>query len=344
MIDRLLLVGYGSIGKRHLRIARASLPDADIRILRHHLNDDPVELANGSFGTLEDALAFQPQAAIIANPAPFHVNTAMALADIGCHLLVEKPLSDCLTGVADLLDRVRARQCILQVGYNLRYVPSLIEYRSRIAAGAIGNVLSVRCEIGQYLPTWRPDSDYRDTVSARSDLGGGVLLELSHELDYLRWVFGEIASVNARLSRQSALQIDVEDTAHIIIGFAPQADGHTCTAVLSMDFIRHDTTRTCIAIGDKGSLRWNGLTGEIDQRPADSASWIGVYHHAHQRDDSYVAQWGHFLASVAARSTPLVCGEDGMAALAIVEAVRSSSRAHGERTAVTFDKIGAVPS
>ncbi len=329
------MVGYGSIGKRHLRIARETLPDADIRILRHRATNETPEYSNGCFCDLKDALGFKPQAAIIASPAPFHLGTAMALADIGCHMLVEKPLADSLSGVDDLVTRVRARRCLLQVGYNLRFLPSLTEFRKQIRNGAIGNVLSVRCEIGQYLPSWRPDVDYRETVSAKRELGGGVLLELSHELDYLRWVFGEVAWVNAWLGHQSALQVDVEDTAHLILGFVPSVDGTAPVAAVSMDFIRHDTTRTCSAIGDKGSLRWNGLTGEIDECLAGSANWIRVFHHGHQRDDSYRAQWEHFLACVAGNSAPLIGSDDGKAVLAIIEAVQKSSQDHGQRILVS---------
>ena len=104
---------------------------------------------------------------------------------------------DKLDGVDDLLGTVRARGVICQVGYNLRYLPSLSRFRDLINEGLVGGPLSVRCEIGQYLPNWRPDTDYRTGVTARSDLGGGVLLELSHEIDYLRWIFGEVEWVSS---------------------------------------------------------------------------------------------------------------------------------------------------
>ena len=112
--------------------------------------------------------------------------------------------------------------------------------------------MSVRCEISHYLPSWRPECDYRQGVSGRGELSGGALLELSHEIDYLRWIFGEAVWVNATLSRQSRLEIDVEDTAHLVIGFAPDNGGRQLIASVNMDFIRHDNTRLCIAIGEKG--------------------------------------------------------------------------------------------
>lgn len=330
MIERVLIVGQGSIGQRHLRILRENLPQADIRVLRHRPGSGVSELANGVYHDLADACAFAPQVAIIANPAPFHLQVATALVAVGSHLLIEKPLSHDLAGVEALLQQAQTRGVVLQVGYNLRFLPSLARFRHLVHQGEVGQVLSIRCEIGQYLPTWRPDSDYRQGVSAQGSLGGGVLLELSHELDYLRWIFGEVDWVRAYLGRHSQLEIDVEDVAHLILGFSPSlAFGAAFeaaagpVAALSLDFLRHDPTRLCTAIGERGSLRWNGLTGTVEVYPAGGEGWQVVYHHPHQRDDSYHAQWVHFLDCVHSNRPPLVSGEDGYAVLKIVAAARS---------------------
>jgi len=327
MIERVLIVGQGSIGQRHLRILRENLPQADIRVLRHRPGSGVSELANGVYHDLADACTFAPQVAIIANPTPFHLQVATALVAVGSHLLIEKPLSHDLAGVEALLHQAHAQGVVLQVGYNLRFLPSLSRFRHLVHQGEIGQVLSIRCEIGQYLPTWRPDSDYRQGVSAQRSLGGGVLLELSHELDYLRWIFGEVDWVRAYLGRHSQLEIDVEDVAHLILGFRPGAAFGAAAgpvAALSLDFLRHDPTRLCTAIGERGSLRWNGLTGTVEVYPAGGEGWQVVYHHPHQRDDSYHAQWGHFLDCVHSNRPPLVSGEDGYAVLKIVAAARSS--------------------
>jgi predicted dehydrogenase len=203
MINKVLIVGLGSIGKRHLRLARELLPNADIRVLRHQHTSDIPENSNGCFFNIEDAVHFKPQIAVVAGPAPFHIDIAEALAFAGTHLLIEKPLSSSLDNVAKLLETCRKQRVILLTGYNLRFLPSLQKFRELLSEGILGELLSVRCEVGQYLPSWRPDDDYRIGVSARRDLGGGVLLELSHELDYLRWIFGEVEWVSAILSKQS---------------------------------------------------------------------------------------------------------------------------------------------
>ena len=99
--------------------------------------------------------------------------------------------------------------------YNLRYNRSLNFFKNSFQTGILGDLHSVRCEVGHYLPYWRTNTDYRKSVSAQKILGGGVLLELSHEIDYLIWIFGSISKVNAFLTRHSSLEIDVEDTAYL---------------------------------------------------------------------------------------------------------------------------------
>lgn len=328
-IDRVLVVGLGSIGQRHLRLARELLPHADIRVLRHQECDSTPEYADGCFSRLEQALDFAPQIAVIASPATFHLDMARSLAQAGVHLLVEKPLAASPAGIPFLLESCRAQGLVLLTGYNLRFLPSLQRFRSQLKEDRIGRVLSVRCEIGQYLPSWRPDADYRLGVSARRELGGGALLELSHELDYLRWIFGEVDWVKATLSRQSSLEIDVEDTAHLILGFVPD-DGHRLIGTLNMDFIRHDAVRLCVAIGEDGSLRWNGLTGAVEHLEAGSKDWREIYRHQHQRDESYRAEWQHFLACVREPSAPLINGEDGLRVMQIIEAARQASESGGQ--------------
>lgn len=325
LINRVLIVGLGSIGKRHLRLARELLPNADIRIWRHQVCDAIPEFANGCFSSLEQAIDFAPQIAVIASPATFHMSAAQPLARAGVHLFVEKPLSASLDGIPQLLETCREQGTVLLTGYNLRFLPSLQRFRDLLNENVIGRVLSVRCEIGQYLPSWRPDIDYRQSVSAHRKLGGGALLELSHELDYLSWVFGGVDWVKATLSRQCNLEIDVEDTAHLILGFVPATDGHQLIGTVNLDFVRHDTTRLCTAIGSNGSLRWNGLTGVVEQFESGAKEWRELFRHQHQRDESYLAEWQHFLGCVSERKTPLITGEDGLRVLQIIGAARQAS-------------------
>jgi predicted dehydrogenase len=330
LFNRILIVGLGSIGRRHLRLARELLPNADIRVLRHQTSNEVPDYSNGCFSSIEESIAFAPQIAVIASPATFHIATAQALAEAGVHLLIEKPLSASLSGVSQLLETCQKQGVVSLTGYNLRFLPSLQRYRDLLGENVVGKVISVRCEVGQYLPSWRPDSDYRQAVSAKHEFGGGALLELSHEIDYLRWIFGEVEWVKATLSRQSMLEIDVEDTAHLTLGFASALDGYQLIGAINLDFIRHDTTRLCTAIGEKGSLRWNGLTGEVFFYAAGRKKWDLVFSHQHHRDDSYMAEWQDFITCIIEEKSPFVSGEDGFKALQIIEAARKSSSRGGQ--------------
>lgn len=325
LIDRILIVGLGSIGKRHLRLARELLPETDIRVLRHQVCASIPEHANGCFSNLDQAIDFAPQLAVIASPATFHMSTALPLARAGVHLLIEKPLSASLDDIIELIETCRDQGTALMTGYNLRFLPSLQEFRRILKGHEIGRVLSVRCEVGQYLPSWRPDTDYRQVVSAQQKLGGGVLLELSHEIDYLRWIFGEIDWVKATLSRQSNLEIDVEDSANLALGFVSSVDGYQLIGTVNLDFIRHDTTRHCTVIGENGSLRWNGLTGMVELFEIGAKEWRELFQHTPQRDDSYMAEWKHVLSCIREQKSPLITGEDGLSVVQIIEAARQAS-------------------
>ena len=341
-MDRVLIVGYGSIGQRHLRIVRESLPEATIMVFRHQPTIIIPDMANLVTSSINDVHSFAPEAAIIANPAPFHLKIAKALTGMGCHLLIEKPISHKLEGVVEFLEHIRVAGVMCHVGYNLRHLRSLSRFRDLINEGLIGHPLSVRCEIGQYLPDWRPDMNYRASVSAKSDLGGGVLLELSHEIDYLSWIFGDVEWVSCWLGNVSDLGVDVEDTAHLILSFKSKNPKKSLIANLNIDFIRHDTTRICTVIGADGSLRWNGLTGVVDIYKSGGNGWEERVDIPHQRDDSYRAQWEHFLASISDGKEPLVDGKAGLTVLKIIRAAKASAQNNGVRERLLVDNYTYV--
>ncbi|MEQ1742878.1 MAG: Gfo/Idh/MocA family oxidoreductase [Candidatus Nitrotoga sp.] len=326
MLERILIVGFGSIGSRHARLAREIIPDVQIAVLRHQQCDDiPTGAIDYCFTSLDEALQFRPQAAVIANPATHHLKSALPLANAGVHLLIEKPIASTPQGVTELIDICRAKGTVLMTAYNLRFLPALQRFRESLDAALIGRVLSVHAEVGQFLPGWRPGVDYRNTVSAKAELGGGALLELSHDIDYLHWLFGDIQWVSAFLRTQSDLEIDVEDTALLTLGFTGRNGVKSLIATLNVDFVRHDSTRTCVAIGETGTLRWNAITGTVDLFKKGEPSWQTICVHPPKRDESYMAEWHHFINCILQGTPPLISGQDGLAVLNIIQAARLSS-------------------
>jgi predicted dehydrogenase len=192
------------------------------------------------------------------------------LVGLDVPVFIEKPLAHTLRDAASVLNILGPVVERSQLGYNLRFSESLIAFRDFVRGGRFGRVLRFSAETAQYLPDWRPGRDYRDTVSAQAGLGGGVLLELSHELDYLRWIFGEWDWVSAWTGRTSSLEIDVEDTALVTIGIEGENAAAQLVGQLSLDFARRDKTRTVTAVCETGTLRWDGIAGTVDlYEPSD---------------------------------------------------------------------------
>ena len=169
-IKTVLVVGLGSIGRRHVGIIKELFPEINIVVLRHRQCDKNDIDALGLYKcvtSIDKAIETNPQAAIIANPATKHIEVAEQLANKGIHLLIEKPISDSSMGVQALINICHQNNVVLMTAYNLRFLPSLIEFKKQLQANKIGNIYSVRSEVGQYLPSWRIDKDYRKSVSSQ---------------------------------------------------------------------------------------------------------------------------------------------------------------------------------
>jgi predicted dehydrogenase len=258
-----LIIGLGNIGNRHLQNLKLIKPDTYI-IVCHPISkpDQNVDIHLPYIDlivyNLEEAISMKPDIAIITSPTRFHVEMALNLAKKGIHLFIEKPLSDNLEQVDELIELCKEKSLVLKVGYNFRFYYPLQMMRHTLLGGKIGQILSFRIEVGQYLPEWRPNKDYRYCASAKKDLGGGVVLELSHELDYARWLIGEVSSVTAVLDHLSDLDVDVEDNAEIILRMACGAIGN-----IHLDMIQNPPIRTCRIIGGNGALEWDGSSHRV---------------------------------------------------------------------------------
>lgn len=323
-VDKILICGLGSIARRHIANIRQVRPDAVIMVLRHRttvLPDTVADHVEGGTTSVEEALAWRPDAVLITGPSSMHVAAALPFASRGAHLMIEKPLSSGIKDVAQLLETCRQGGGVLMVAYNFRFSSSMRTLRQAAAEGLAGRILHVRAEAGQYLPDWRPSMPYRESVSARRELGGGALLELSHEIDYVRWLGGEVESVSAQVGKQSDLDLDVEDTADLLLTFAGGATGQ-----VHLDMIQRKPARACKIIGSEGTLMWDGLTGEVlFDRPGGAGTEVLHSAGAEDRNAMYVEEIKHFFACCEGRAEPQASGEDGARVLDIIEAARRSA-------------------
>jgi predicted dehydrogenase len=326
MSKRILIVGLGSAGKRHLRLAKMKFPDYEIKVLRSSTLDIPKVNENNFIRSLLEVAEFKPSMAIICSPSPFHVEIAQFLAGIGAHILIEKPISNSTEGIKELIINCNKNSLALMTGYNLRYLESLKYFRACIVNGDIGMIQSIRCEVGQYLPDWRPGKDYRNTVTARRDLGGGALLELSHELDYLQWIFGSAEWVSAVIGKLSKLDIDTEDSAHLVIGFSDEKLGYTTIGNLNIDLYRRDKTRNCVVIGDRGSIKWDGTLDRVSIYSTKNPEWNTVFQGKSNLEESYLHQLDDFARASENLTIVGATGVDGLRVLELIESAWKSSK------------------
>jgi len=313
-----LIIGLGSIGRRHLGNLRKIDRQAKIIVLRHKsINKNTKDINTVEVNSIEDALSYKPTVAIIASPAVFHIKQSLALLQCGIHLFIEKPLSHNLNGIESLQRIAKEKSLVVMVGYVLRFSLALNKVKSLLESGVLGSIVNVSAHCGQYLPDWRPGFNYRKTVSAKKELGGGVLLELSHEFDYLRWLFGDVDSVMSSVTNTNSLEIDTEDKVDALLRFDQGLIG-----AVHLNFLEKKANRVLRINGFNGSISCDLINGKIGINTTDNIEVIDL---SEEGSDMYLEELSSFLNCVKFKRTPLVTLDDGVQAVKVVEAIKQSS-------------------
>ncbi len=321
MTDLRLVVGSGSIARRHLQNLKIAFPEAQtgcVAASGRRLREGEVQ-ADHLYGTMDEAIAAAPLWAIVASPATLHLAQTELLLTANIPVLIEKPLAVSAAGVEDLLGG-HADQ--IAVGYHLRAMPSLALLKEKIDAGTVGKVQSVFAEVGQYLPDWRPDTDYRQGVSAQRSLGGGALLELSHELDYLTWIFGMPRSVFSIERHSGTLEIDVEDQVDALMVTEQGA-----VIQLHLDFLQRQPARGCKVIGAEGTLVWDCLANALSLQSQSGTTQL-FSDPAFERNRMYIDEIVGFDNFVGGRAPPVVSLQHGLTVMRLIDALRQSAATH----------------
>ena len=319
---RILIVGTGSMGIRHFEIARKLFPGAEIAVYSESGREAQFPRMLSSKSEIE---SFQPEISVIANQASRHIEFANFLVKRGSHLLIEKPISSNMEGIVETFELRKITNSKILIGYNLRYLPSFRSVQSLLKEKKIGRILDVRIEVGQSLETWRPGRDYRETASARKVDGGGVLRELSHELDYLIELFGFPLWVQANISKVSDLEIDVEDVAHLVLGLTDE-NGAEFMVSLHLDFIRRDTKRNITVIGSEATLDWNLLDGSVRLKSSDSLQREMLPPGQESMAETYTKEWEDLIESINSDSEPFSSLVSSVKTLEIILAAEESQK------------------
>ncbi|WP_418357301.1 Gfo/Idh/MocA family protein [Shewanella basaltis] len=320
-MDRVAVIGLGNIANRHRKNLKTLFPNSQLYAMSAsgRVPESTVSDADYIVNSIDDLLNKRVQLVIVASPAPFHVSHAIPLIEAGIPVLIEKPVATNTEDTTALLEAISQYSTPVAVGYCLRYLSSAREMKKLLELNVIGHLYHANVEIGQYLPDWRPGKNYQDSVSANASLGGGVLLELSHELDYTQWLLGELNLEYAILSKTEELSIEVEDSADILLSTQTRAVIH-----VHLDFLQRKAYRQCRFVGSKGVLEWDLIGNEIR---FVSTQGIEILHCEPMWDKNqmYISMIEDFVAQINNHANRTVSVEESAKVVDIIEQIKLHS-------------------
>lgn len=321
---KVVLIGYGSIGKRHVSNL-LKMSKIEIIICTKQKIRNPSTKKIKIVKSVSDCIKEKPDIGIVSNESSFHLKIAIKLASAGIDLFVEKPLSNSLSGTKELVSMIKKNNLVTQMGCQLRFHKCLKEIKQLVLNKKLGKIISVRAECGSYLPDWHPSEDYRKSYASRKDLGGGVILTNIHEIDYLYWFFGEITEVFSIAKNSGNLKISVDDLAVGILKFKNNIIGE-----IHLDYLQKPENRNCKIVGTKGTLVWESETNLVKFYDNKNKKWSKVFKWSnYDRNQMFKEEIDHFINCVKNRRQSInPIEKDGIITTKIALAMMKSSKTY----------------
>jgi predicted dehydrogenase len=306
--EPVLIVGCGSIGRRHARNLQAlgatqiQLVDADRAAAEAVADECGAQVAVSLDAALERGAA----SVFICTPSDVHIATARRAAAAGADLFIEKPLSHSLAGVSELVQTADDRQLVTMVACNMRFHPGPRAVKRLLDEHAIGDVIAARVHTGSYLPGWRPQQDYRRSYSASASHGGAIL-DCIHEIDLALWYFGPARLHSCAAIPAGSIDLETDGLAELIL-----QHHRGVLASVHLNFVQRDYSRSCVVIGTDGTIEWQfrdhevrvlGTDGTVRERIAEPAGW--------DMNQMYVDEIAHFVDAMQTRqptTNPIAAG------------------------------------
>jgi len=323
---KVAVLGTGSIGRRHLKglsRLKEELKLSEIRCFdTNHERLDIVreEIADVTCtGTLEQSIN-GIDIVFMCVPTSLHIPIYEQIASMGAfHIFFEKPLSHTIEGCEKMLfDQARKGKKVA-IGYMLHHHPVLKTTKEIIESGKLGRILSVRAECGYYLPKWHPWEDYRDFYMSWKTGGGGALLDISHEINYLQWIFGDIQDVQGMMGTISDLEISSDDIAVAVMKFKNGIIGQ-----LHLDLLQFEASRHCKIIGTEGVMNADIKKNTITYNTHEDEEWK-VQQLDVNFDEIYHMEYRNVISAFRGENGYIVTGDEAYKTMEVIEAIRRSN-------------------
>jgi predicted dehydrogenase len=320
---KFLVIGCGSIGKRHIKnlktLGITNITACDIN--RKRLQEIEDEFNIKTCPEFEQVLKTNPDVVLICTSPHLHIPIAIAAAQKDCHLFIEKPLSHTMYGIEELISIVEQKTLVTLVGCNMRFHTGIAKIKELLEKKSIGKVISARVQVGQYLPDWHPQEDYRQSYSAKESMGGGIILDGIHELDYIHWLLGEVKKVFCFSGKLSSLEIDTEDTTEILLTF-----NSGTIAEIHLDYIQRSYSRSCQIIGEEGTILWDFKEGQVKLFTTADDWQVFPQPEDYNVNRMYIDEMKHFLDCINGKAQSTQDIKEGKKALEIALSAKKSAK------------------
>jgi predicted dehydrogenase len=288
----ILIVGLGSIARKHIIAIHEILPDSKIYALRSSKNVENEHGVNNIFNLNE--LNVKPDFIIISNPTQLHEDTILKTLEMGCPLFIEKPVLSELKNSEKIIREIQKNKTITYVACNLRFHPAIQFLKKYVSSNTyIINEVNMYC--GSYLPDWRPGKDFRKIYSANAAMGGGVHLDLIHELDYCTWLFGNPLETKSVKRNVSSLKIDAVDFASYHLFY------ETFSANITLNYFRKDAKREIEIVTEKETINANLLNCVVSNLNDNKI----LFEQSYEVKDTYIHQMNYFINQIKNNQQPM---------------------------------------
>ncbi|MDD5006804.1 MAG: Gfo/Idh/MocA family oxidoreductase [Syntrophorhabdaceae bacterium] len=320
---KFLVIGYGSIGKRHA--ANVISMGHQAVLLRHSKGNENKEGLK-EYYRLEDVLEGEKgiDGVIICSPTTKHLDDVKELIHHGIPFLLEKPPTHDLKSTSEMQEIIVSNKFTsYEMGFNLRYHP-IIQFIKDFLPN-VGKIYATKIYVGYYLPYWRKGVDYRESTSAKKELGGGVHVELAHDIDYTLWLIGCPEKVVGYVNRVSDLEISTDDICSALMKYK---DGSVVE--IHLDYLSHKYLRGGQIIAENGTLewKWNPAEGNVSyfDKESSGSKEIFTVGPGYDFNTTYTDELKHFIDVINGREKSTVDIADAVDTMKVIRAIEVSDR------------------
>ena len=314
------IIGLGSIGQRHVTCLK-QIGYSDIIALR--TKKGAIKELPSEFNYItqvyssEEFYSLNPEGVIISNPTALHIEFMKTPLEKGIPIFLEKPIANSIEKVNDLRSNDVSK---IMVGYCLRYHETINVIKSFLESNKLGKIYKANLYCGQFLPFWHTYADYKKEYYARKDLGGGVLRTLSHEIDLMHYLFGEVTELTASVDKISNLEIDVDDNVFMICKMKNES-----LITIELDYLNPISIRTGIIFGSRGILEYSFLNHTVILKDYNKKVETVYTNPNYDSIEPYINQMRDFVNLIQTKSKPRCNFSDGMYVMKVIEAAECSA-------------------